>query len=588
MLAVLQIVVCDLVNFGEFKKNTNYKSHAWSNFVGMPSKTKLLSSCGIALCVLFCWPVLTQALQQAPVSFSDQEALSHRILPAREIHTKRTSVGRSSFEQVTLNVVVTPSGRVESAKAINGPKEFYAEAELIEKEHVFKPFEKNGVAVRASVEDYVWILPPVQWAAKKVPFPEIKNWNSLRITLERTTCFGTCPAYSVEIRGDGSVTFDGRSFALISGVHHEKIPSSTVVSVVNKFQRADYFSLKDKYATNATDSPTFTTSIEFDGNKKQVIDYIGLQSGMPEIVEALEDSVDEAAGTQKWLKGTSDTWPSLLAENWNFKADTKENSELFASVLAHGSSDLIQKFVSAGILTADFGKNSEGLLVNAASRGDANMVSRLVMRQEPFSAPLLFRALRAAAGSGSLATVDILLRKGANVKGNRSDDDGDHSTVLMAAARSGNADVVREILKHHPDLTVLDFRGDNVIASRLRLGRNLSDPKPIIEALVAAGVDVNAGNEDDETAIFAACFDPRGVKPLAAADANLNAKNGVGSTALMTCDDPEFAKQMIQAGANLFAKNRDGLTAAQAARRSGHDGIADILDAAMKTKRQPQ
>src|ERR1700685_3295683 len=162
MLPLLQIVVCDLVNFGEFKKNTNYKSNAWSNFVGMPSKTKLLSSCGIALCVLFCWPVLTQALQQAPVSFSDQEALSHRILPPPDVHTKPTSVGRSSFEQVTLNVVVTPSGRVESAKAIIGPKEFYAEAELIEKAHVFKPFEKNGVAVRASVEDYVWILPPVQ------------------------------------------------------------------------------------------------------------------------------------------------------------------------------------------------------------------------------------------------------------------------------------------------------------------------------------------------------------------------------------------------------------------------------------------
>lgn len=99
---------------------------------------------------------------------------------------------------------------------------------------------------------------------------------------------------------------------------------------------------------------------------------------------------------------------------------------------------------------------------------------------------------------------------------------------------------------------------------------------------IAAGVDVNAGNEDDETAIFAACFDPRAVKPLAAAGANLNAKNGVGNTALMTCDAPEFAKEMIQAGANLFIKNRDGLTAAQVARRSGHDDVADILDAAMK------
>ena len=481
---------------------------------------------------------------------------------------------------------MSQSGKVESAKAINGPKEFYAEAEQIEMERAFKPFEKNGVTVRAIVNDYVWVLPPVEWAAMKVPFLDIKDWNSLRIKLKRTVCFGECPAYSVEIHGDGSVTFDGGSFALISGVHHETISKNAVANLVNEFRRADYFSLKDKYVTNVTDSPTYTTSIEFDGNKKQVIDYVGEQSGMPEVVGAVEESIDEAVGTQKWLKETAETWPALVAENWNFKASTKENSELFGNVLERGSNDLIQKFVAAGILTTGFGKNAEGPLVNAASRGDADIVSLLVMRQESLSAPLLFRALRAAAGSGNLATVDILLRKGANINTKRSEDDIDHSTVLMAAARSGNADVVREILKHHPDLGAIDFRGDNVIASRLRLGQNLSDPKPIIEALVAAGVDVNAGNQDNEGAIFAACFDPRAVKPLAAAGANLNAKNGVGNTALMTCDDPQFAKQMIQAGANLLVKNRDGFTAAQVARKLGHADIADILDAAMKSKVQ--
>ena len=305
---------------------------------------------------------------------------------------------------------------------------------------------------------------------------------------------------------------------------------------------------------------------------------------MPEIVGSLEDAIDETAGTKKWLKESAETWPSLLAENWDFKANTKENSELFGNVLESGSNDLIQKFVAAGILTTDFDKNAEGPLVNAASRGDADIVSRLLMRQELLSAPLLFRALRAAAGSGNLATVDILLRRGANVNTKRSEDDSDHSTVLMAAARSGNADVVREILKHHPDLEAIDFSGDNVIASRLRLGKNLSDPKRIIEVLVAAGVDVNERNENSETAIFAACFDPRAVKPLAAAGANLNAKNGVGSTVLMTCDDSEFVRQMIQAGANLFVKNRDGLTALQVARKSEHDDIANILDAAMKEK----
>ncbi len=218
---------------------------------------------------------------------------------------------------VTMKVIVTPLGKVESATAISGPKEFYAQAESLELKREFKPFTKNAVPVRASIEDYIWILPPAQWAAKKVPFPEIKDWNSLHIKLQRTVCYGTCPAYSIEIRGDGSVTYIGGSFTLITGTHHDQIPKNAVVDLVNQFRAADYFSLKDHYHWNVTDNPTYTTSIEFDGHKKEVIDYVGLEDGMPEVVEMLENNIDDAVGIEKWLQHTSQTWPSPLQENRN-------------------------------------------------------------------------------------------------------------------------------------------------------------------------------------------------------------------------------------------------------------------------------
>lgn len=122
---------------------------------------KLFCASRLALCVLLCLTVVARAQQQRPIEFSGQQARSHWIRPARELHTKQTLDARSLFRQVTLQVIVGQSGRVESAKAIGGPKEFYAEAEKIGMEHVFKPFQKDGVSVRASVEDYVWVLPPV-------------------------------------------------------------------------------------------------------------------------------------------------------------------------------------------------------------------------------------------------------------------------------------------------------------------------------------------------------------------------------------------------------------------------------------------
>jgi ankyrin repeat protein len=487
------------------------------------------------------------------------------------------------FTEVTLRVIVTPFGKVESAKAIDGPSQFYGDAEQIEMEREFKPFEKDGTTVRASIEDYVRILPPVQWAANKLSFPEIKDLLSLRIQLERTSCFGMCPAYSVEIRGDGSITFSGGLSALISGVHHGKTSDGAVTALVNQFRRADYFSLRDQYKTNVTDNPTYTTSIEYDGHKKQVVDYAGLESGMPEIVVALENGIDETAGTEKWLREHDQTWPSLLSENWDFTAQNEENQALFANVIARGSSDLIQKFVAAGAIPLDLARNGLDALASAASKGNAALVAQIMSGHNHLPAALLLRPLFEAAQSGSVETVDLLVAKGADVNGLSAEIDG-VPTVLMAAARSGKAVMVAEILKYHPDLGKKDSDGDTVLASFLRASNVHPDTAAIIQVLVGAGVDVNSRNDEGETPLFSACFNASSVRPLAAAGADLNAKNRDGLTALMNCTMPDFIKAMIAAGADLSVQNKKGETAAQWFRSAGLKEQAEILEAAMKAK----
>jgi hypothetical protein len=265
-------------------------------------KSRFRISAVAVIVALLCWPILTKSQPQTTVDFSSSEVRSHRTGLRQMIHVDHPP-GHEVY--VLLKVIVTPLGKVESAIAVSGPKEFYAQAEALELKREFKPFIKNGIAVPASIEDYISILPPVQWAAKKAPFPEIKDWNSLRIKLQRTVCYGTCQAYSIEIRGDGSVTYFGGSFTSITGTQHELISRNVVVDLLNQFRAADYFSLKDRYHWNVTDNPTYTTSIEFDGHKKVVVDYVGLEDGMPEVVEMLENSIDEAVGIEKWLKHAS-------------------------------------------------------------------------------------------------------------------------------------------------------------------------------------------------------------------------------------------------------------------------------------------
>src|ERR1700761_4785206 len=147
----------------------------------------------------------------------------------------------------------------------------------------------------------------------KVPFPEIKDWQSLKITLERGPCFGSCPDYRLEIGGDGGLRYEGRHFVAIPGVHTGRIDPGKVRALYDQFRQADFFWLLDNYRASITDFPAFTIAISFDGQSKAVTDYAGTAIGMPAQVRALEATVDAAADTARWVNGNENTLAALKA-----------------------------------------------------------------------------------------------------------------------------------------------------------------------------------------------------------------------------------------------------------------------------------
>ena len=137
----------------------------------------------------------------------------------------------------------------------------------------------------------------------KIEFPAIKDWNSLRITMARTVCFGTCPSYRVEIHGDGTVLYRGDNFTAVKGERRGTISPGAVKSLFKKFRRAEFFWLFDRYTASVTDLPSCELTLSFDGHDKAVLDYAGQMVGMPAVVRDLEQAVDETAGTNRWVAG---------------------------------------------------------------------------------------------------------------------------------------------------------------------------------------------------------------------------------------------------------------------------------------------
>jgi hypothetical protein len=240
----------------------------------------------------------------APVSVTDyREVASHHLGPRNSI---RTAERHRIFDSITLEVTVDVSGQVLAVQAIRGPDQFREAAIAEAKTWTYKPFLRNGKAVRAKFNDYVRLFPPERLASTHVPFPEIQDWNSLRMTLERTACFGSCPAYTVEISGDGSVVFSpvpvASDWLYPVMIQHSHISHEAVLEMLEAFRKADYFSLEDEYRYAVTDSPTYVTSVSFDGHTKSVLDYVGEEAGMPYSVTELEMAIDRLAGTELWIE----------------------------------------------------------------------------------------------------------------------------------------------------------------------------------------------------------------------------------------------------------------------------------------------
>ena len=261
------------------------------------------------LAVVCCLFVLLSRAQNAdvaglqggpPIQISASEAHEHFLSGSHLIHSAEP--GWNGVDYVNLKIVVSERGNVLSATPTGGAQRLYEQAVALANVWQYSPFKRHGAPIFAAFDSYVAIVPPEKRPVEHIPFPQIKNWESLRMTLTRSECYGSCAYYELIIFGDGRVVYKGYDNVDYCGEYHGSVPHDVVQQLADSFMKADYFNLFDRYVLNATDSPTYTTSISFDGKTKSVIDYVGLSIGMPEVVSEIEGTMDRLAGPSVWVK----------------------------------------------------------------------------------------------------------------------------------------------------------------------------------------------------------------------------------------------------------------------------------------------
>jgi hypothetical protein len=270
------------------------------------------------------------------------------------------------------------------------------------------------------------------------------------IRLERTSCFGECPVYTVSIDAKGNVTYDGANFVRVEGRQTDRIPVSRVLAILDIADRIGFFDLRDRYRTirnpdgtetMVTDMPTAFVTITRAGRSKRVEDYLGAPRGLKE----LEQQIDETARTKRWIRLDERMLQQLLQQGW-FPSE-KEGPELLRKAVQHDDVGVVKGLLAIGVdpNVTYYGTKTPPLMMvlsAATARALLDAGASSFARNDNGGTSLGWAAHLAP------AVTDILIKAGAPVD-QPSDSDG--RTPLWQAACLGNLGVVNLLLSAAAD-----------------------------------------------------------------------------------------------------------------------------------------
>jgi ankyrin repeat protein len=529
--------------------------------------------------------------QPAYPSFDYDAARAHEIKPHRRtIPHAGVSEG---FNQLHLTLTVSPAGEVLDANAEGEERILKLWPDLrVEVLHwKFEPFEENGHAVTAKIDEYLDLVPPERFPLIHMPAPTVRPDSAVTITLSRSGCYGTCPSYEVTISTEG-IVFEGGGFVVASGRHTDIADPRAVRELAKKFVSADFYSMDDEYQAGVTDNPTYVLSISIDDHAKKVLDYVGSWVGMPEVISDFEDEVDSFARTERWIEGTDGLVPALHTEGFDFK--TFAAQVMLKEAANRGKTATMRELLAAGVPLdplpapkvdephAVVPFDHEGWLNAAGTHSDALKVLILAgaSKNDQNDKDL---ALARAADSGSREAVQELIAYGANPKidlsklvvtehwgdGGIAESQGAGS-ILIYAASSGNPEVVREILNYHPRLEARDREGKTAMFAAVDWRFSDKDGARVecVRLLAQAGANVNARDNDGDTPLHET-FLTDVEEELLKLGADVNARNNEGETPIFTTVDDAAVPLFIAHGADLTIRNKKGQTVLEAAKEKG-------------------
>ena len=138
--------------------------------------------------------------------------------------------------------------------------------------------------------------------------------TTITIQLDRTGCYGTCPAYSVTIHGDGRVEYNGKSHVKEVGTREGRIETDKIRALASVFSKMKFWGIAEDYSAAkckgrvCTDMATAITELSIRGVTHRVKHFYGCGSA-PKSLFDLESTIDKSAHSEQWTGDVSKAGP---------------------------------------------------------------------------------------------------------------------------------------------------------------------------------------------------------------------------------------------------------------------------------------
>jgi len=121
------------------------------------------------------------------------------------------------------------------------------------------------------------------------------------IKLERTTCYGDCAVYKVEISSNGKVKFFSSELGERTGAFNWMIDSNAINLLNDSITKYSFFTMKEKKPTSfCTDVATYIISVRLlDGTYRKIENYLGDYKFPKRLT--LENKIDKVIGVKNYI-----------------------------------------------------------------------------------------------------------------------------------------------------------------------------------------------------------------------------------------------------------------------------------------------